>query len=239
MLFGVSIFVIVPAFDEAARLPRVLETMPPEVDHVIVVDDASDDGTFDVARASADPRVIALRHATNRGVGGAIVTGYRHALEMPGGPRDAFVVMAGDGQMDPCDLPALALPIARGDAGYVKGNRFAHPDIDAMPRARRLGGLFFSALTTLATGVPIHDSQCGYTALSRSACAELDLGALWPRFGYPNDLLAMLARKGIPIAERPVRAVYPHTQNKLAARHVPVIAAVTFRAWAQRQLVQG
>lgn len=237
MLFGVSVFVIVPAFNEAARLPRVLETMPPEVDHVIVVDDASDDATYEVARGG--PRVTAIRHATNRGVGAAIVTGYRRALAIPGSARDAFVVMAGDGQMDPSDLPALVEPIARGEAGYVKGDRFAHPEIGAMPPSRRLGGLFFSALTTLATGVLIHDSQCGYTALSRAACAELDLSALWPRFGYPNDLLAMLARAHVRIAERPVRAVYPHTQNKLGMRHVPVIAAVTLRAWARRRLVRG
>lgn len=233
MIHGVSVFVVVPAFNEASRLPRVLETMPPEVDRVVVVDDASTDGTFEVARRERE-RVVPIRHARNRGVGAAIVTGYERALAMPGGPRDAFVVMAGDGQMDPLDLPALVAPIASGEAGYVKGNRFAHRDIVAMPRSRRLGGLFFSALTTAATGVPIHDSQCGYTAIARAACAQLDLGSLWPRFGYPNDLLAMLAQKRIRIEERPVRALYPHTQNKLGARHVPVIAAVTMRAWARR-----
>ena len=236
MIERARVFVVVPAFREAARLPAVLATIPAEVDHVIVVDDASDDGTFEIARSSSDPRVLAMRHEHNRGVGAAIATGYRRALAMPGGPRDAFVVMAGDGQMDPADLPALARPIARGEAGYVKGDRFAHERAGSIPLPRRLGGLAMSALTRAAVGLPIHDSQCGYTAIAREACAELDLASLWPRFGYPNDLLAMLARAGVPVLEVPVRPVYLARRNKLGARHVPVIAGVVLRAWVRRRL---
>jgi glycosyltransferase involved in cell wall biosynthesis len=234
MLEGVSIIVVVPAFNEAERITRVLASMPREVDRVIVVDDASDDGTGEVARAQG-ASVHVVRHERNRGVGAAIATGYRHALRAPGHARDAFVVMAGDGQMDPRDLPALATPIARGDAGYVKGNRFAHPERRVMPTTRFIAGHVFSALTSAAIGVDVHDSQCGYTAIAREACEKLELTALWPRFGYPNDLLAMLVRARIPIAEVPVRPVYPHVQNKLRARHVPGIAAVTLRAWIRRR----
>ena len=227
--------VVVPAYHEASRLPAVLASMPDFVDHVVVVDDASDDGTFEVARHTTDPRVITLRHDRNRGVGAAIATGYARALEIPGSPRDAFVVMAGDGQMDPRDLPALVAPIARGEADYVKGDRFASASaLHAMPRARFVGGHVLSALTRAAIGVDVHDSQCGYTAISRAACARLDLAALWPRFGYPNDLLAMLARNHAVIAEVPVHAAYPHARNKLGARHVPMVAAVIARAWIRR-----
>lgn len=229
------IVVVVPAYREAARLPSVLASMPAMVERIIVVDDASEDGTFEVARASTDERVIAIAHARNRGVGAAIATGYARALEIRGEPRDAFVVMAGDGQMDPRDLPALVVPIARGEADYVKGDRFASASsLHAMPRARFIGGHVLSALTRVAIGVDVHDSQCGYTAISREACARLDLDALWPRFGYPNDLLAMLAQRRAVIAEVPVGASYPHTKNKLGARHVPMIAAVIARAWIRR-----
>jgi glycosyltransferase involved in cell wall biosynthesis len=236
VIFGTRVFVVVPAYREAARLPRVLATMPAEVDHVVVVDDASDDGTLEAASSSGDPRVVALRHDRNRGVGAAIATGYRRALATSGDARDAFVVMAGDGQMDPTDLPALVAPVARGAADYVKGDRFAHPDAASIPWTRRAGGRVMSALTRAAIARPLHDSQCGYTAMSRAACERLDLDALWPRFGYPNDLLAMLARAGARIVEVPVRPVYhAHTHNKLGARHVPVIAAVVFRAWLRRK----
>jgi glycosyltransferase involved in cell wall biosynthesis len=230
-----KIVVIVPAFDEEERIGRVLATMPVLVDEVIVVDDASRDRTSDVARARGDARVRLLRHVDNAGVGAAIATGYRDALSRPGDPRDAFVVMAGDAQMDPADLPALVAPIVSGRAGYAKGNRFAHPDVlGAMPAARRLGSEVLSRLTSIAIGQRVHDTQCGYTALSREACAKLDLDGLWPRYGYPNDLLGQLAVRGVPIAEVCVRPVYAGERSGLRAWHVARIAQLVGRAWVRR-----
>jgi glycosyltransferase involved in cell wall biosynthesis len=233
------VVVIVPAFDEEVRIGRVLASMPEEVDEIVVVDDASRDRTGVVARSVADPRVRVLRHAHNEGVGAAIVTGYRDALARPGDPRDAFVVMAGDAQMDPADLPALVAPVTRGVAGYVKGNRFAHPDVRrAMPRARRLGGEVFSRLTSLAIGQAVHDSQCGYTAIAREVCAQLDLDGLWPRYGYPNDLLGQLASRGVVIAEVCVRPVYAGEESGLRAWHAARIAQLVGRAWLRRVLAR-
>ncbi len=209
--------------------------MPASVDSIIVVDDASEDGTFDVSKRSSDERVVSLRHDRNRGVGAAIATGYRHALASPGGDRDAFVVMAGDGQMDPRDLPTVVEPVARGEAGYVKGNRFAWPNArEIFPPGRWVGGHVFSALTSAALAMPVHDSQCGFTAISRAACSRIDLAALWPRFGYPNDLLSLLARAGEKIVEVPVRPVYAGEKSELRAWHLPVIAGVVARAWYRR-----
>jgi len=236
MLEGARIIVVVPAFREAARIGAVLAAMPPAVDRVVVVDDASDDGTADAARAAGDPRVEVVRHGANRGVGAAIVTGYRRAAATFAGARDAFVVMAGDGQMDPSDLPRLAAPIVRGDAGYVKGDRFRSPESRAMPWQRRLGGEVFSRLTGAAIGVPITDSQCGYTALARWACAELDLDALWPRYGYPNDLLGQLARRRVPIREVIVRPVYAGEASGLRPWHLARIAHLIARAASKRAL---
>jgi glycosyltransferase involved in cell wall biosynthesis len=228
---GARVDVVVPAWNEAPRIARVVRGVPSWVDGVVVVDDASTDGTGEAARAAGDARVEVIRHAVNRGVGAAIATGYRHALGRPGTPNDAFVVMAGDGQMDPRDLPSLVAPIARGEADYVKGDRFRVADtVRVMPRARRLGGLVLSWATSRAIGVPISDSQCGYTALARAACERLDLDALWPRYGYPNDLLSQLALRGLRIAEVPVRAIYADEVSRLKARHVPVIAALIARA---------
>jgi glycosyltransferase involved in cell wall biosynthesis len=234
---AVRVVVVVPAWEEAPRIGRVVRAVPAWVDAIVVVDDASTDGTDEAARDAGDGRVEVVRHPVNRGVGAAIATGYRRALAMPGGPRDAFVVMAGDGQMDPDDLPALVAPIARGDADYVKGDRFLRADTArAMPRARQLGGRVFSWATARAIGVPISDSQCGYTAITRAACARLDLDALWPRYGYPNDLLSQLAVRRLRIAEVPVRAVYADEVSRLTLRHVPVVAGLIARAALRRQL---
>lgn len=229
------IAVIVPAWNEAPRIARVLRGVPEWVDTVVVVDDASADGTGEVARDVGDPRVEVIRHSSNRGVGAAIATGYRRCAVRCGGPRDAFVVMAGDDQMDPADLPTVVTPIARGDADYVKGDRFRGPDAArAMPALRRVGGRAFSWATSIAIGVPVSDSQCGYTAIAREACVQLDLEDLWPRYGYPNDLLSQLALRGLRIAEVPVRAVYADEVSRLRARHLPRVAALVAQAWVRR-----
>jgi glycosyltransferase involved in cell wall biosynthesis len=229
------VVVVVPAWDEAPRIGRVVRAMPGWVDAVVVVDDASRDATAEAAAATGDSRLHVIRHEHNRGVGAAIATGYRRAGELTSGDRDVFVVMAGDGQMDPHDLPALVDPVARDDADYVKGNRFGSRDVvRTMPPSRLLGGLAFSWATSRAIGVPVADSQCGYTALARAAWARLDLDRLWPRYGYPNDLLSQLALRGLRIGEVPVRAVYADEVSRLKPRHVPVVAAVVARAWLRR-----
>jgi glycosyltransferase involved in cell wall biosynthesis len=207
--------------------------MPPTVDRIVVVDDASRDGTAAAAREVGDARVEVLVHAENRGVGAAIVTGYRRALDLTHAPVDAIAVMAGDGQMDPLDLESVLLPVVGGRAGYVKGNRFAWPGARrAMPLARWMAGQVLSRLTSRAIGVTIHDSQCGYTALSRDACARLDLDGLWPGYGYPNDLLAQLARRRVVIADVPVRPVYADEVSRLRPRHALTVLWLIGRAWA-------
>jgi glycosyltransferase involved in cell wall biosynthesis len=232
------VVVVVPAWEEAPRIGRVLRGIPAWVDHVVVVDDASRDGTAEAARAAGDGRVEIVRHASNRGVGAAIVTGYRRAAARPGASCDAFVVMAGDGQMDPRDLPAVIDPVVRGAADYVKGDRFhsQHPYVGRrMPPSRRLGGLLFSWATSRAIGIRVSDSQCGYTAISRAACARLDLDGLWPGYGYPNDLLSQLALRGLRIAQVPVRAVYADEISRFRARHLVVVSGLIARAWVRRK----
>ncbi len=233
---GSRVIVVVPAWNEAPRVARVVGGMPAWVDEVIVVDDASADATAEAALSTRDPRVVVERHVENRGVGAAIVTGYRRACAAGGGPLDAFAVMAGDGQMHPDDLPAVVAPIAEGHADYVKGDRF-HDSAGAaaMPLPRRIGGRLFSWGTSVAIGRPISDSQCGYTAMARSACEQLDLDALWPGFGYPNDLLSQLTLRRLRVVEVPVRAVYADEVSRLRARHLPVIAALVARAWWRRR----
>ena len=103
MLEGKRVGVVVPAHDEEALLPQTLAGIPEFVDRIYVVDDASRDATRERAEAAAagDPRVEVLTHDKNRGVGAAIVTGYRRALEER---IDVTCVMAADNQMDPADL---------------------------------------------------------------------------------------------------------------------------------------
>jgi glycosyltransferase involved in cell wall biosynthesis len=228
------VVVVVPAYDERPRIRRVLEGMPAGVYHVLVVDDASRDGTAEAARYVGDPRVEVIVHVKNRGVGASIVTGYRRAIELTRAPNDAIAVMAGDAQMDPFDLDSVVRPIATGRAGYVKGNRFAWPHArKSMPFSRWAAGQILSKLTSRAVGAPVHDSQCGYTALSRAASARINLSEVWGGYGYPNDLLAALVRCGVDFVEVPVRPVYADEVSRLRPRHGLTVLWLVGRAWVR------
>jgi glycosyltransferase involved in cell wall biosynthesis len=229
VLDAARIAVIVPAYREERLLGRMLARVPGYVDGIYVVDDASPDGTFDVARATGDPRVHALRHPANQGVGAAIVTGYRQALA---DGHDVLAVMAGDDQMHPDDLGPLLRAVLAG-ADYAKGNRFRHPDARRMPFARRVGGEGLSLVTRRATGLSLGDSQCGFTALSARAALRLPLAELWPRYGYPNDLLLMLAAEGMRVVEVPVRPVYADESSGLRPWHAVAILGVIARRYAR------
>lgn len=228
MWHGARIAIVVPAYREARLIGRMLARVPSFADSLIVVDDASDDGTRDAALASGDPRVRVLRHATNSGVGAAIVSGYRAALAEG---SQVLAVMAGDDQMHPDDLAGLIAPVVAGDADYVKGNRFAHPDARRMPTLRRAGGELLSFATRRATGLSVTDCQCGFTALSARMASQLPLDELWPRFGYPNDLLGMLAARNARVLEVPVRPVYADEQSGIRAFHVASILGLIARRY--------
>src|SRR5205823_9255867 len=111
MLESGRVAVVVPAFDEEALLPETLAGIPDFVDRIYVVDDASRDATAARARdaAAADPRIEVVEHDRNRGVGAAIVTGYRRAVDER---IDVTCVMAADNQMDPGVLSRLVEPVA-------------------------------------------------------------------------------------------------------------------------------
>jgi glycosyltransferase involved in cell wall biosynthesis len=229
VLSGSRIAVIVPAFREERLIARMLGRVPGFVDGIYVVDDASPDATLAVASGVGDPRVHAWAHAENLGVGAAIVSGYRRALAEG---HDVLCVMAGDDQMHPDDLEPLVRAVQAG-ADYAKGNRFLHRDAALMPTARRVGGEVLSAATRLASGLTVSDSQCGFTALAAPAARRLSLDGLWPRYGYPNDLLLMLAAAGLRVVDVPVRPVYADEASGLRPWHVLSILGVIVRRYAR------
>ena len=129
-------------------------------------------------------------------------------------------------------------PIARGVADYVKGNRFQHPDVwNAMPAARIVGNLVLSAATRLTSGYRhVFDSQCGYTAASSAALRAIELDRVFPRYGYPNDLLSHLHIAGMRVLDVPVRPVYgPAWKSGISlGTAIHPIPWVLLRSWSAR-----
>lgn len=210
MYRGASIGVIVPAYNEAKLIGRVLETMPEYVDKIIVVDDASQDSTCEVVRSyksSLGDRLILIEHEKNQGVGGAIASGYKRARDNELG---ISVVMAGDAQMDPGDLSKLLDPVLNGEADYAKGNRlFSGEAWKTIPKLRYFGNAILSLLTKIASGYwHVADSQSGYTATTLEILKTLDLDGIHKRYGVPNDLLVKLNVYGFRVKDVPITPIY-------------------------------
>jgi glycosyltransferase involved in cell wall biosynthesis len=208
MFHGKSVTVVVPAFNEERMISKVLDTMPHYVDHV-VVDDASSDNTAGIVRRKArrNRRIVLIRHGENRGVGGAIATGYEWAAARN---SDIAVVMAGDGQMDPADLPSLLGPVAHGNADYSKGNRlFTGEAFKKIPKVRYLGNAVLSMMTKIASGYwHVADSQCGYTAIGHRALNAITWKEMYRDYGQPNDLLVRLNVFNFRVVDVPIKPVY-------------------------------
>jgi glycosyltransferase involved in cell wall biosynthesis len=204
------IAVVVPAYNEETQIGGVITTMPDFVDTVIVVNDCSTDRTSEVARAN--PRltpggVEVIDHPVNQGVGGAIATGYKYARD---NGYDIAVVMAGDGQMHPEDLPAILDPIVEDRADYTKGNRLVTGEaFRKIPKVRFFGNSALSLLTKIASGYwHVADSQTGYTAINRAALQAIDWDAMYKRYGQPNDVLVKLNVAGMRVVDVPIEPVY-------------------------------
>src|SRR5207248_7201735 len=207
MLEDKTVAVVVPAYDEEQLVGTTIRGLPAFVDRIIVVDDASRDGTAEAARAAGDARVEVVTHERNRGVGAAIVSGYKRALAER---IDVTCVMAADNQMDPGDLEALVVPVARGEVDYAKANRlFTGQAWQLIPRHRYLGNAVLSLLTKIASGYwHVADSQSGYTAIGLETLERLDLDRIYPRYGFPNDMLVHLNVVNARVRDFPSRPVY-------------------------------
>jgi len=205
-----SIAVVVPAYNEEKLIGVTLDSIPDYVDRIVVVDDASKDRTAERVDEYIEPdcdRIVLLRHEHNRGVGGAIATGYEWCRD---NEVDVAVVMAGDAQMDPADLPALLAPVVEGRVDYAKGNRLFTGDAwKQIPHTRYLGNSAMSLLTKIASGYwHVADSQCGYTAINHEALKRVNWQQMYKRYGQPNDILVRLNVYDFRVCDVPVKPIY-------------------------------
>ena len=217
MYEGYKVGIVVPAYNEERLISDTLRHMPAFADRVYVIDDGSTDSTGQIVENYNGGRFCILANGHNQGVGAAIIAGYKKALEEG---IDIAVVMAGDNQMDARYLPDLLAPIVEGRADYCKGNRLSCLDHRrGMSGWRFFGNWILTVLTKIASGYwRIRDPQNGYTAITRKALSRLDLDAVYPRYGYCNDLLVKLNVAGCRVADVPMPARYGMERSKIRYR---------------------
>jgi dolichol-phosphate mannosyltransferase len=207
--------VVIPCYRVASLVPGVIARIGPEVERIYAVDDACPEHTGDLLeRDCKDPRVRVLRHETNRGVGGAVKTGYRRALA---DGLDVVLKLDGDGQMDPALIPTFVKPLRLGLADYAKGNRFYRvEDLQAMPGLRLFGNAVLSFMTKLSSGYwRLFDPTNGYTAIHRAALGLLPLDKIADDYFFETDMLFRLATVRAVAIDVPMRAVYGSEKSGL------------------------
>ena len=210
---------IIPAYRVEHDIASVLSGLPDYIRHIIVVDDASPDSTADLVAAAAakDQRISLIRHSKNRGVGGAMVTGFRKALEL--GAQIA-VKLDGDNQMDPAYIPALIKPLVQGRADYAKGNRFRDfVSLRRMPLIRRMGNLGLSFLTKAATGYWNNfDPTNGFFAIRAEVLAQVPLEQIDNGYFFETSMLANLYLLNAFVLDVPIPARYGDESSSLSVR---------------------
>jgi glycosyltransferase involved in cell wall biosynthesis len=210
-----SIAAVVPAYRVAERILDVLAAIGPEVTKIYVVDDACPQRSgARVESECRDARVRVLRHTTNQGVGAATMTGYRAAIT---DGADIIVKVDGDGQMPVDRISALVAPLLRGDADYVKGNRFYDlGSLREMPRVRLLGNAGLSFLNKLSSGYwNLFDPTNGFTAIYARVAAALPLEQVSRRYFFESDMLFHLNIVRAVVREIPMDARYGDEESNL------------------------
>ena len=199
--------VVIPAHNEEAHIEQVVRTLPSFVDRVIVTDDGSSDRTSEIVLGVARDDLTLIRHPENRGVGAAVVSGYRRALE---GDPDIVVLMQGDEQTDPAQMHRLLDPIVEGRYDFAKGNRFfSWRSFRGMPFLRVVGNVGLSSLMKLASGYwQVFDSLNGYTAISSGLLRTLPLDRLESRYELETLMLLELRLAGARVTDVAIPAVY-------------------------------
>jgi glycosyltransferase involved in cell wall biosynthesis len=194
-----SIAAIIPAYNEEKHIGDVARRTRAQLDHVLVVDDGSNDRTAERAREAGAEVII---HPQNRGKGESIKTGLRHWLDRQ---FDFVIILDADGQHRPEEIERfVAAAVSATEPKLVLGNRMN--DVARMPRTRRIVNRYMSKKISRVCRQEIPDTQCGFRMLHRQLIPDLLEGA--DRFEYETEMLIIVSRKGFRIDSVPISTVY-------------------------------
>lgn len=215
-----SICVIIPCFKVKKTILQVIDDCPDYVDRIFVVDDACPDGTGDFVRLHCkDNRVVVTTHDKNAGVGAAVISGYKKALELG---FDIAVKVDGDGQMNPILISDLAHPILFEFADYTKGNRFFNIErLGEMPKIRIFGNICLSFFSKFSSGYwSIFDPNNGFTAIRVDKLKVIPLDKLDKRFFFESDILFRLNLARSRVRDVAMHAQYGSEESNLRIRSI-------------------
>jgi dolichol-phosphate mannosyltransferase len=218
---GVHVAAVLPAYNVSRELGSVLRSLPPLFTTIVFVNDASADQTGAIAEryAELDRRIIVVHHEKNQGVGGAMITGFRVAVDAG---ADVVVKIDADGQMPLWLVPELIEPLIRGEADYTKGNRFRDfGAVRAMPPVRRLGNVVLSFLAKAATGYwRVFDPTNGFLAIRSDVLSQLPLQKIDRSYFFEISMLSNLYLIGAVVKEIPMPARYAGETSSLSIPRV-------------------
>lgn len=212
-----NLVVVIPAYKVEKKIAETLRRIPRYIRSIIVVNDNSPDKTAEIVAdlAQKDSRIVLLAHEKNQGVGGAVLTGFKKAIEL-----DAQIVIKvdGDGQMSHYDLAPLLMPLIAGEADFTKGNRFRDfHALQSMPLVRQIGNMGLSFLVKAATGYwNIFDPTNGFVAIRHEALKSISLEHLHKRYFFETSLLGELYLADALIKDVPYPAVYGDEESNLS-----------------------
>ena len=212
---------IIPCYRVTDSLGKLLPRIDDDVDYIYCVDDACPDSSYKIAEkySHIDKRINVIKHKNNQGVGGAMVTGYKNALNSD---ADILVKIDGDGQMDPAHIGKIIKPVINGEADYAKGNRFYSIEgLSEMPNIRLIGNMILSFFSKFSTGYwHLFDPTNGFTAIHRSVLNHLPLEKLHKGYFFETDLLFRLNTIRAVVHDVPMTAFYGDEISSLKVHRV-------------------
>jgi len=226
----VKVVIVMPAYNAAETLVMTYRAIPPGIaDEILLVDDASRDGTVETARALGIP---IIRHPHNVGYGGNQKTCYMEALRSG---ADIIVMLHPDGQYDPSILPEMIAPIREGRADLVLGSRFLHPGgarRGGMPLYKYVSNRFLTGAENVVLGTRLSEMHTGYRAYSRRFLETVPFLRNSIDFAFDTEILFQAVRFGFRIAEVPVETKYFPGASSASFRQSTVYGLKTLRVAA-------
>lgn len=203
-----EIAVVIPTYKARNHILGVINEIGPEVTRIYVVDDSCPDSSGEFVTANCkDNRVSVIKHTKNQGVGGAVMTGYKAAIE---DGMSILVKIDSDNQMDPSLIMNFVAPIISGEADYTKGNRFFDLEkVRSMPKVRLFGNAVLSLMCKLSSGYwNLFDPTNGYTAIHADVARHLPFDKISLRYFFETDILFRLNTLRAVVVDVPMEAKY-------------------------------